>query len=66
MADKKQRHEWTLLDDLMRLFVDWFSEDNPWGLINGFLMMFVEIEDTNWLSLQKITDLNYPMLVAQT
>lgn len=66
MADKKQRHEWTLLDDLMRLFVDWFSEDNPWVLINGFLMMFVEIEDTNWLSLQKITDLNYPMLVAQT
>lgn len=66
MADKKQRHEWTLLDDLMRLFVDWFSEDNPWVLVNGFLMMFVEIEDANWLSLQKLTDLNYLTLVVQT
>lgn len=56
----------TLLDDLMRLFVDWFSEDNPWVLVNGFLMMFVEIEDANWLSLQKLTDLNYLTLVVQT
>ena len=56
----------TLLDDLMRLFVDWFAEDNPWVLVNGFLMMFVEIEDANWLSLQKLTDLNYLTLVVQT
>ena len=40
-----------LSDDLMRLFVDWFAEDNPWVLVNGFLMMFVKIEDANLIIL---------------